>query len=144
MAEVLWKPSEAAIRQTRMTAFTNWLRQRVGRTFPDYQALHQWSIEHLEDFWEAYLEFTGIITHASHHQVLSARVMPGAHWFSGMQLNFAENILGRDFAGPAIVACVEPAAGGSEGDGVYGSAYSFRQLGGLVARCARSLRRAGV
>src|SRR5919108_172 len=144
MAEVLWKPSEAAIRQTRMTAFTNWLRQRVGRTFPDYQALHQWSIEHLEDFWEAYLEFTGIITHASHHQVLSARVMPGAHWFSGMQLNFAENILGRDFSGTAIVSCAEPAAGAAEDGGLYGRAHSFAVLRALVARCARGLRAAGI
>jgi acetoacetyl-CoA synthetase len=144
MTEVLWKPSGAAIRQTRMTAFTEWLSQRTGRTFADYQALHHWSIEHLEDFWEAYLEFTGLITHAPHRQVLSARVMPGARWFAGMQLNFAENILGRRFSGPAIVACVEPAASASEGDGLYGRAYSFAQLHDLVARCARGLRAAGI
>src|SRR5919109_4698444 len=130
MPDVLWTPSRAAIQQTRMTAFTDWLSQRTGLTFPDYDALHRWSIEHLEDFWGAYLEFTGLITSAQPANVLSAHVMPGAHWFAGMQLNFAENILGRDFAGPAIVACVEPPAGGSEGDGLFGSAYSFRQLRG--------------
>ena len=91
MPDALWRPSDAAIQQTRMTAFTDWLSQRTGRMFPDYQTLHQWSIEHLEGFWEAYLKFTGIITHAPYHQVLSARVMPGAHWFAGMHLNFAEN-----------------------------------------------------
>ena len=128
MPDVLWTPSEATIRQTRMTAFTDWLSQRLGRTFPDYVALHRWSIEHLEDFWEAYLEFTRIMTHAPHRQVLSARVMPGAHWFAGMQLNFAENILGRDFSGPAIVSCVEPSAGASGGDDLHGCAYSFAQL----------------
>jgi acetoacetyl-CoA synthetase len=144
MAEVLWTPSEAAVRQTRMTAFTGWLSRRIGRTFPGYPALHQWSIEHVEDFWEAYLEFTGVIAHAPHQQVLSARVMPGAHWFAGMQLNFAENILGRGFSGPAIVACVEPATGDPEGDGLYGSAYTFEQLRDLVARCARGLRAAGI
>src|SRR5215217_6897935 len=116
MLEVLWSPSQAAIRQTRMTAFTNWLSQRTGLMFPDYHTLHRWSIEHLEDFWEAYLEFTGMITQAPHAQVLNARVMPGAYWFAGMQVNFAENILGRDFSGPAIVACVEPHAGASIGD----------------------------
>ena len=144
MTEVLWTPSEAAIRQTRMTAFMDWLNQRRGLTFPDYDTLHRWSIEHLEDFWEAYLEFTGMITHAPATQVLSARVMPGAHWFPGMQLNFAENILGRDFAGPALVACVEPSAGGSEGDALSGYAYSYAQLRTLVARCARSLRAAEI
>src|SRR5918996_5570801 len=137
MPDVLWTPSQAAIRQTRMTAFTNWLSQRTGSTFPDYHTLHRWSIEHLEDFWEAYLEFTGLIVRAPHTQVLSARVMPGAHWFTGMQLNFAENILGRDFLGPAIISCVEPAADTAESDGLCGRAYSFVQLRHLVARCAR-------
>ena len=64
MTEVLWTPSEAAIRQTRMTAFTDWLSQRTGVTFSDYDTLHRWSIEHLEVFWEAYLEYTGMITQA--------------------------------------------------------------------------------
>jgi acetoacetyl-CoA synthetase len=144
MSDTLWTPSRAAIRQTRLTAFTDWLSQRTGRTFPDYQALHQWSIEHLEDFWEAYLEFTGIIAHTSHRQVLDRRVMPGAHWFTGMQLNFAENILARDFSGPALVSCVEPNAGASEADGLSGCAYTFEQLHHLVARCAHSLRAAGI
>src|SRR5918996_2939945 len=137
MAEILWKPSEAAIRQTRLTAFTDWLSQRTGRTFADYPALQQWSTEHLEDFWQAYLEFTGLIVQAPHTHVLSARVMPGAHWFAGMQLNFAQNILGRDFLGPAIISCTEPAADTAESDGLCGRAYSFVQLRHLVARCAR-------
>jgi acetoacetyl-CoA synthetase len=144
MPEMLWKPSQGSIRQTRLTAFTDWLSQRTGRTFADYPALHQWSTEHLEDFWEAYLEFTGLIIQAPHTQVLSARVMPGAHWFAGMQLNFAQNILGRDFAGPAIVSCVEPANDASEGAGLCGRAYSFAQLRDLVARCARGLQAAGI
>ena len=144
MTDVLWTPSPAAIQRTRMTAFTDWLSQRTGLTFPDYHTLHRWSIEHLEDFWEAYLDFTGIITHAPPTQVLSARVMPGARWFTGLQLNFAENILERDFAGPAIVACVEPSSGACDGGAVYGSAYSFAQLHALVARCARGLRAAGI
>jgi acetoacetyl-CoA synthetase len=144
MAEVLWTPSEAATQQTRMTAFTDWLSQRTGQVFSDYAALHRWSIEHLADFWEAYLDFTGIITHTPHHEVLSAPVMPGAHWFSGMQLNFAENMLAREFSGPAIISCTEPLAGASESDGLFGQAYSFARLRTLVARCARGLRDAGV
>jgi acetoacetyl-CoA synthetase len=144
MPDVLWTPSEAAIRRTRLTAFMDWLGQRTGRTFADYQALHQWSIEHLADFWEAYLEFTGLTAHAPHRQVLSAPVMPGAHWFTGMELNFTENLLRRDFTGPAIVSCLEPPAGASADDGLYGQAYTFEQLRTLVARCARGLRAAGI
>jgi acetoacetyl-CoA synthetase len=127
-----------------MTAFTDWLSQRTGLTIGDYDTLHRWSIEHLEVFWEAYREFTGIITHAPATHVLSDHIMPGAHWFNGMHVNFAENILERDFAGPALVACVEPSAGGSEGDILSGCAYSYAQLRTLVARCARGLRAAGI
>jgi acetoacetyl-CoA synthetase len=127
-----------------MTAFTNWLSQRTGRTFPDYEALHHWSIAQLEEFWEAFLQFTGIITHTPHQQVLDRRTMPGGRWFSGMQLNFAENILARDFSGLAIVSCTEPPAGASASPGLYGRAYSFAQLHTLVARCARGLRAAGI
>jgi acetoacetyl-CoA synthetase len=144
MAEVLWTPSPAAIRRTRMTAFTDWLGRRTGVTFADYAALHRWSTEHLEDFWQAYLEFSGLITHGSSRQVLSARLMPGAHWFSGMQVNLAENILGRDFTGPAIVACVEPSTAGPAVDAFSGRAYSYEQLRTLVARCARGLRASGI
>jgi acetoacetyl-CoA synthetase len=144
MAEVLWTPSETAVRRTRMTAFTEWLSQRTGRKFPDYASLHQWSIEHLEEFWEAFLEFTGLMTHAPAYQVLDRHAMPGAHWFSGMQLNFAENILAQGFSGPAIVSCVEPVSGAPEGNGLWGCAYSFEQLRHLVARCARGLRAAGI
>jgi acetoacetyl-CoA synthetase len=144
MADVLWIPSEDKIRQTRLTAFADWLSQKTGQTFPDYQALHLWSIEHLEDFWAAYLEFTGIIAHSPYQQVLSARVMPGAHWFSGMQVNFAENLLARAFSGTAIIACTEPTTGASEGDALSRRTYSFAALRGMVARCARGLRAAGI
>jgi acetoacetyl-CoA synthetase len=63
MTEVLWTPSEAAIGQTRMTAFTDWLSQRTGLTFSDYDTLQRWSTEHWK-LWEAYLDCAGIITHA--------------------------------------------------------------------------------
>jgi acetoacetyl-CoA synthetase len=144
MTEVLWTPSEAAIRQTRMTAFAEWLGQRTGVMWADYPSLHRWSIEHLEDFWQAYLEFTGLIMHAPATQVLSTRRMPGAHWFTGMRLNFTENVLQRDFTGPALVACVEPSTVDPEGDTWSGCAYSYTQLHALVARCARGLRGAGI
>jgi acetoacetyl-CoA synthetase len=127
-----------------MTAFTDWLSQRTGVTFANYTTLQRWSIEHLEDFWAAYVDFTGLITHAPATQVLSTHVMPGAHWFDGMQMNFAENILGRDFSGPAIVACVEPSAADAETEALSGCAYSYDQLRTLVARCARGLRAAGI
>jgi len=144
MADVLWQPSEAAIGQTRMTAFADWLSRRTGQTFHDYETLHRWSVTHLADFWVAFVEFTGIISHTPYQQVLSQDRMPGGHWFAGMELNFAENLLAREFSGPAIISCIEPPAGHSEDDGLSGQAYTFEELRTLVARCARGLRAAGI
>ncbi len=143
MTEVLWRPSAESIKQTNMTVFTEWLSQKTGQTFPDYQTLHQWSIDHLEAFWESYLEFTGLFYHTPHQQVLTTRTMPGAKWFTGMHLNFAENILAREFSGTALVSCVETSAEDLE-QGLQPKTYSYLELRTLVARCARGLREAGI
>ncbi|RMF86829.1 MAG: acetoacetate--CoA ligase, partial [Nitrospinota bacterium] len=143
MEEILWKPSEARIQQSRMTAFTTWLSQKTGIAFPDYRSLHQWSIDHLEEFWESYLEFTQVIYSTPHHQVLDQRKMPGARWFSGMQLNFAENIFRRGFQGTAITACTEPVLEAGE-ERFSLQEYTYADLEKLVARCARGLKEAGI
>lgn len=144
MQEILWRPSEESIKKTRMTAFTEWLSRKIGKVFSDYTSLHQWSVENIEAFWEAYLEFTQIFYSEPHRQVLDTRKMPGAHWFSGMRLNFAENILAREFQGPAITYRIEKSANISDTDGSCYGDYSYSELKTLVARCARGLKNAGI
>jgi acetoacetyl-CoA synthetase len=144
MEEILWKPSEEFIKTTKMTVFTEWLGRKIGRTFPDYSSLHQWSIENIEAFWESYLEFTNVLYSQPHRQVLNTHKMPGARWFSGMELNFAENILARGFQGPAIVYYIEKPLDTSGMKGPYSGEYSYSELRDLVARCARGLRKAGI
>jgi acetoacetyl-CoA synthetase len=144
MSEILWNATASSISKTNMTAFAQWLGRKCGEAFPDYSSLHQWSVDHLEAFWESYLEYTQILHRAPHHQVLDTHAMPGARWFSGMQLNFAENILARDFRGPAIVYQIEKNFGAPETPDAYFGEISFEELKNLVARCARGLRQAGI
>lgn len=144
MGEILWKPGAEAVKNTQMTQFTNWLGRKVGTHFADYESLHRWSVEHLEGFWRSFLEYTGICFSQPPDKILDTHAMPGARWFSGMHLNYAENILGCDFPGTAIVYCIEKGENVSEGnDESYGE-IRYDELRALVARCARGLKNAGI
>src|ERR1700682_1910754 len=106
-AERLWTPSAARIGQAGITRFRRWLAER-GRRFDDYESLWRWSTTQLEAFWAAVWEFSSVIAHSPYDRVLDRRVMPGARWFSGATLNYAEHSLAkarRAAAGdtPAIV-----------------------------------------
>ncbi len=91
--EVLWRPSRERIARAGVTRYRDWLRQTRGLDFADYEALWTWSVEHLEDFWESFHQWSGVITHTPHSRVLSTREMPGARWFEGATLNYAEHLL---------------------------------------------------
>lgn len=91
--EVLWRPSRERIARAGITRYRDWLRQTRGLAFADYEALWTWSVEHLEDFWESFHQWAGVIAHTPHSRVLSAREMPGARWFEGETLNYAEHLL---------------------------------------------------
>ena len=136
MSKILWKPSLDFIKSTNMTTFTDWLSNKTGTTFPSYDLLHQWSIDNLEDFWESFAEFTDIKVSQDHTNVLDTHKMPGAKWFSGMRLNFSENIFARNFKGTAILYCVE--------NDSFRDEITFDELRKLVARCARGLKEAGI
>lgn len=86
--------------------YLDWLAQNRGLRFDDWGALHRWSIEHLEDFWQSIWDFFEIIAHTPPAGVLAERVMPGARWFEGSTLNFAENALrpGGDDDAAAVLA----------------------------------------
>lgn len=142
MAEILWKPSEEFIQTTHMTAFTKKVEQTCEISLSDYQSLHQWSIENIESFWETFLHYTGLIYNEPHTQVLSSYTMPGSRWFSGMTLNYAENIFCRNFQGPAITYQIEK--DDHEKDNSFYGEYSFSELKELVARCVRGLKFAGI
>jgi acetoacetyl-CoA synthetase len=89
----LWQPSPADRERAEMTRFMRWAGERHGREFEDYEDLWRWSVAELEDFWQDIWDFFGVRSSREHERVLGERSMPGAQWFAGAQLNYAENML---------------------------------------------------
>ena len=94
--EILWTPGAERIEQANLTAFGRWLERERGLSFASYAELWRWSVEDLEAFWGALWDYFGIKASSSPARVLGHRGMPGAEWFPGARLNYAENVLLRD------------------------------------------------
>jgi acetoacetyl-CoA synthetase len=91
---VLWTPPDDARTSTRLGQFLTLCEARSGLTFEGYDSLWEWSVDDgLETCWEAVWEFFEIESSMPYRQVLDRRVMPGAHWFEGARLNYAEHVL---------------------------------------------------
>ena len=90
----LWEPSTDDRERAEMTRFMRWAGERRGHPFSDYGELWRWSVDELEDFWSYIWEFCGVRASKPYERVLGSRQMPGASWFEGAELNYAENMLG--------------------------------------------------
>jgi acetoacetyl-CoA synthetase len=96
IGDILWTPPEDLRQSTEIGRFMNWLRDERGRDFPSYDELWRWSVSDLEGFWGALWHFYGIRARAPYERVLGSRAMPGAQWFPGARLNYAEHLVGTD------------------------------------------------
>ena len=93
----LLRPVAADVRDTtEIGRFLSWLERERGLAFDDdgYDALHRWSVDDLEGFWSAVAEFFGVRFATPPERVLGRREMPGAEWFPGATLNYAEHAVG--------------------------------------------------
>ncbi len=88
----LWHPPDAFARGSRLWAYMRWLEQHKSLHFDDYNALWRWSVTDVKGFWASLWEFFEVQASAPYSQVLSSHTMPGAHWFEGARLNYAEHI----------------------------------------------------
>src|SRR5947209_2096745 len=88
----LWEPSEVVKQQANVTRYMQWLAREKGLTFQTYEELWEWSVTHLEDFWASMWDFFHIQASKPYSTVLVERKMPGAHWFPGAELNYAEHV----------------------------------------------------
>jgi len=94
MANVLWEPKPDAIAKANMTRFIRHINERYQTSFSNYNELYEWSVDNIADFWASLWDFLGIIHSKGYDQVVDdPEKMPGASWFSGAHLNFAENLL---------------------------------------------------
>jgi len=106
--EKLWEPSAELSERSRMTEYMRWLAAERGLRFDDYHDLWRWSVDDLEGFWSSIWDFFGVQADGGYDRVLGSRSMPGAKWFSGAHLNYAEHVFaGKDDAEPAILHASE-------------------------------------
>ena len=136
MHHPLWAPSPERIAATRMDAFRRQVNQQFGLALADYAQLHAWSIQQQADFWQALAEFFQVQFHSPANSILEqGGDMTSARWFSGATLNYAEHLLKRHDAQPALISISESGER---------QQLSFAELNAHVAGLQQSLSAAGV
>ena len=134
--EAVWSPTPDRRQRANVTGFLSWLADREQLRFDSYEELWRWSVEDLGAFWEAVWGFYEVSSPTPHEAALAEPVIPGARWFEGAQVNYAEALLARAQAlGASIVHVGE--------DGVT-SELTIDQLRGQVGALAAALRELGV
>jgi acetoacetyl-CoA synthetase len=136
MAKRLWTPSEERIKNTNLYRFMKIINETYEQNFSEYEPLYQWSIENIPDFWACLWEFAKIKSSTPYDQVVDdVGKMPGAKWFSGARLNFAENLLRYKDDQTALIF---------KGEDRVDKRMTYAELYNEVASVARSLKQAGV
>ena len=131
MAEILWSPSE----QKRKSSLIQKFIEESSLNFDNYFDLHEWSVNNIEEFWGKFWDFSGIVYSKRYDSVLTNPTMPGANWFEGSRLNFAENLLSGKSEQIAIIAT---------GEGRKDQIFTFKDLNTAVASAQKGLRKLGV
>ncbi len=136
MAQLLWEPSEERKRDANLTKFTDFVNSRYGQGFSSYDELYYWSISNIADFWAAMWDFADIKASKRYESVVDdPHNMPGAQWFPGARLNFAENLLRYRDNHVALIF---------KGEDQEPIKVTYGNLYDQVARLSKSLREQGV
>ena len=135
MKKPLWLPSEENIKKTNISRFINLVNKRHSLKIRSYNELYRWSVENIKDFWEAMWEFADI--RASRYDTIEDNLsrFPGARWFAGARLNFAENLL--KFRDDHIALIFRGESGKS-------ATVTYTELYNSVASLINPLRKSGV
>ncbi|HZW69167.1 MAG TPA: acetoacetate--CoA ligase [Pseudogracilibacillus sp.] len=134
--DVLWEPSTSFQKSSRIVHYMNWLQQEKGVEISDYEALWDWSVNELDDFWGSIWDYFEVKGERGSDKVLSEAKMPGAKWFPDATVNYTEEIFrNRHLDTPAIMFKSETREL---------AAWSWDKLYGDVSAFAKGLRRLGV
>jgi len=134
---ILWEPSAEARERTTLTRYMTWLAEHRDLSFADYRELWEWSTSDLEGFWSSLWDFFEVKAATPYERVLGRREMPGAEWFPGAELNYAEHIFrGARPEEPAVIHASEVRP--------EEASLSWAELEELTARLAAGLRGLGV
>jgi acetoacetyl-CoA synthetase len=134
--DLLWTPGPDRVGRARLTAFTGWLAAERGLRFSDYESVWRWSVTDLEGFWQAVWDYCDIRSSIPPAAVLGSRAMPGAQWFPGAALNYAEHVLRNERPGTDALYYKSETA--------PLTALSWDELAGGVRVLATGLREMGV
>jgi acetoacetyl-CoA synthetase len=136
MSKVMWHPSTERAEASQMNQFRLFANKKYGMELDNYRDLYNWSVNEITYFWEAVWSFGNPVVSKDYQQVVDDdSKMPGAKWFSGARLNFAENLLRRRDNHTAIL---------SRGEGKDDRKISYNELYSEVEKMAAALREAGV
>ncbi|MHB1638336.1 MAG: acetoacetate--CoA ligase [Candidatus Dormibacteria bacterium] len=134
--ELLWQPGPELISASTMSRFRDQVQTWHGVHLPGYESLWEWSTTELEQFWSSLRRFFEAFSPAGTRSILGADTMPGAEWFSGAVVNYAQRALDGLGDDQEVLVCVRE-------DGVT-SRLSGAQLRAEVAAFAAYLRASGV
>jgi len=132
----MYQPSVEQIERSQMFEFKEYINGRHGINLENYQDLHGWSVNQIPDFWEAVWSYFDIIHSESYTQIVDdVSKMPGAKWFNGARLNFAENLLRHRDDKIALIF---------KGEGQPTRKLTYCELYLAVAKTAQALKNVGV
>jgi acetoacetyl-CoA synthetase len=136
MGKLLWQPTDERIKGTNMYRFMSFVKDRCGKEFNDYSSLHDWSVSNISEFWATAWDFLDIKASRMYDRVIEdEKKMPGADWFPGARLNFAENLLRYRDDRAALVF---------RGEDHEPVRMTYAALYDEVARLAKSMRDCGI
>jgi len=136
MAKLLWEPTEEQKKRANLTQFISFVNEKYALKIDSYDELYDWSIDKIPDFWAAVWKFTRIRASRRYDEVVDDLTkFPGAKWFNGARLNFAENLLRYRDEHTAFVF---------KGETQKFTRMTYAELYHSVARLAKSLRELGV
>ena len=136
MSKPLWQPNNERINDSNLIKFMKTVKDQWLIAVDDYDSLHSWSVTEPEKFWQTLWNFGRVIGEWTGGDVLRHRTdIPGADWFPGSQLNFAENLLRRQDNSPAIVF---------KGEKNIERVISFAELYALVSQLVKAMERVGI
>jgi acetoacetyl-CoA synthetase len=134
--DLLWTPDAGRVERSHLTAYMRWLERERNLRFASYHELWNWSVTEIEAFWQSLWDYFGIESSAPVECVLSSRKMPGAEWFRGARLNYAEHALRKERPGATALLHLSERQPLTE--------MSWEELGGKVRILATQLRKLGV
>ena len=133
---IMWEPTQELIEQSNLVHYMKWLKETKGVQLGNYQELWKWSVEELEEFWSSIWDYCDIKASQPYTKVLASKEMPGAKWFPGAHLNYAEHVFRNEQGNKAAIVF--------QSEHIPFKEISWQELREKTSAIAHSLKHFGV